>query len=144
MNDFKEELQKNEELFRKLAGEVEELRKDALEHAKTKARIIELEAGIRNHRDQRGDDRCWLDDKKLYELVGGAANTALPDEVQFLSNCARYHASRQDPRDKYVTVEEERLKAVVDFSEMVKTHHDKTVMEAVRLTLEDWKEGERY
>lgn len=28
-----------------------------------------LESAIRKHRDQRGDDRCWLDDEELYKTL---------------------------------------------------------------------------
>lgn len=31
--------------------------------------IRRLRAGIRLHRDQRGDDRCWLDDWRLWKLL---------------------------------------------------------------------------
>ena len=37
---------------------------------KLKDRISELDAGIKEHASQRLDDRCQLDDKKLYALVG--------------------------------------------------------------------------
>jgi hypothetical protein len=71
-------------------------------------RIADLEAAIRNHRDQRGDDRCFLDDLTLYEAVGlQQANTALPPKDVFLGNCARYWECRQSPGDKYLTVAEQ-------------------------------------
>jgi len=29
-----------------------------------------LRDAIKKHRDQRGDDRCWLDDRELYAVLG--------------------------------------------------------------------------
>lgn len=61
-------------------------------------RIKELEDAIRTHRDQRGDDRCWMDDQQLYAVLGDTkANTALPPREVFLANCARFYACRQAP-----------------------------------------------
>jgi hypothetical protein len=31
-----------------------------------RAAFLALCAAVREHRDQRGDDRCWRDDRKLY------------------------------------------------------------------------------
>lgn len=73
-------------------------------------RVKKLEDGIREHRDQKGDARCWLDDQQLYSLLGGTkANTALPSKEAFLSNCARYWECRQNPNDKYEG-EQEQIK----------------------------------
>lgn len=61
-----------------------------------KNRIRELEEAIREHAAQRGDDRCWLDDLKLYKLVGIEEHPGLglPEE-QFLKNCKRYWNCQQ-------------------------------------------------
>lgn len=66
-------------------------------------RVVELEEGVRLHRDQRGDDRCWLDDQQLYGLIddGKKAEMALPPKEVFLKSCERYHASRQPPETLY-------------------------------------------
>lgn len=70
-------------------------------------RINELEAAIKNHRDQRGDDRCWVDDQELYQVLGDEkANTALPPKEIFMENCARFHASRQAPGDQLVQLQQ--------------------------------------
>lgn len=63
------------------------------------AEVERLRAAIREHRDQRGDDRCWLDDRKLYALLPEAdtADLTLPPECEFLESCRRYWAQRQDP-----------------------------------------------
>lgn len=71
-----------------------------------------LESAIANHRDQRGDDRCYLDDAELYAVIGEEqAVTALPPKEVFLANCARFHASRQKPGETYET-EEDRHRAL--------------------------------
>lgn len=72
------------------------------------ARRIKLEDAIRLHRDQRGDDRCWLDDLALYLVLDGDPiptidSMALPPKEEFLSNCARYWQCRQPPGAKYQT-----------------------------------------
>jgi uncharacterized coiled-coil DUF342 family protein len=61
----------------------------------------ELLAAIKEHRDQRGDDRCWLDDQKLYVAAGlgetATGETALPPKCDFLKSCERYWHQRQAP-----------------------------------------------
>lgn len=55
-----------------------------------------LKDAIRLHRDERGNDRCWLDDDRLYAVLGeGTGDRALPCKSEFLSNCARYWEQRQ-------------------------------------------------
>lgn len=71
-------------------------REDLLEEARR------LRNGIRDHRDQRGDDRCWLDDDKLYQLLPERlpAPTAMDAELM-LPNCKRFLATRVNPRDRF-------------------------------------------
>jgi len=59
-------------------------------------RILELEAAIRKHRDQRGDDKCWLDDQELYNVLGDGnlGDNSLPAKEKFLNNCANYYEKR--------------------------------------------------
>ena len=59
-------------------------------------RIIELESAVRKHRDQRGDDRCWLDDQELYKVLGDndLGNNSLPPKDKFLKNCENYYNKR--------------------------------------------------
>lgn len=62
------------------------------------ARVAALEAAIRNHRDQRGDNRCWLDDRELYAVIDDTqADTALPEKPEFLQSCERFWQQRQAP-----------------------------------------------
>lgn len=82
------------------------------------ARVEKIEAAIRKHRDQRGDDRCHLDDADLYAVLPEGppdpALLALPPRDVFLANCARFHACRQPhgvdpaqgPAGRWVTAEE--------------------------------------
>ncbi len=61
--------------------------------------IIKLRNVIRYHRDQKGDDRCWLDDELLYESLPETADKAqlLPSKEVFMEKCARFHSRRQAP-----------------------------------------------
>ncbi len=64
--------------------------------SKLQQRIDELEAAIKEHAAQREDDRCFLDDLKLYKLVGIDNHPGLSmSEEQFLSNCRRYWKCQQ-------------------------------------------------
>lgn len=67
-------------------------------------RVSQLETAIRTHRDQRGDDRCWLDDAELYAVLGEDQATQtdfkLPPRQTFLQNCSRYWECRQKSTDK--------------------------------------------
>lgn len=62
--------------------------------------LVVLRNAIRAHRDERGHDRCWLDDDRLYgylpEAIG--ADAELPPLPEFLENCQRFWASRQQGR----------------------------------------------
>lgn len=56
---------------------------------------------ITKHRDQKGDDRCWLDDQELYIAAGlEPAETALPCRNDFLASCERYWCQRQTPEQR--------------------------------------------
>jgi hypothetical protein len=78
-------------------------------------RIDELEAAIRKHRDEHGDDRCWQDDCELYNILPEGYDPPKMDEPVMLENCKRYIERRQCPITKYVPnlVEQEILDRVV-------------------------------
>lgn len=65
------------------------------------AEVERLKAAIREHRDQRGDNRCWLDDLNLYTALGEGTSdpwiTELPTCSEFLQSCRRYWQQRQAP-----------------------------------------------
>lgn len=66
-----------------------------------KTRVEELEDAIRKHRDQKGDDRCWMDDQELYAVLrdGVVADQRLPPEKEMLENCKRYIKLRRHPEE---------------------------------------------
>lgn len=67
-------------------------------------RISELEAAIRTHRDERGDDRCWMDDATLYAVLPETvAPGELPPPEEMLENCKRFIALRYCQGEKYVS-----------------------------------------
>ena len=67
-------------------------------------RIKVLEDAIKEHAAQRLDDRCFLDDLKLYKLVGidEHPGLALPEE-EFLGNCKRYWKCQQTGEDYHAS-----------------------------------------
>ena len=59
---------------------------------------LKLKTAIRKHSDQRGDDRCWLDDIELYDALGeesAGVNMTLPPKCEFLKSCERFWEQRQ-------------------------------------------------
>lgn len=57
-----------------------------------------LENAIRKHRDQKGDDRCWLDDQELYSVLNEPIPESagiLPTKEIFLGNCEKYYQCRK-------------------------------------------------
>ena len=73
---------------------------EAMSLEELKEETKRLRAVIRYHRDQKGDDRCWVDDLRLYEALPEGADghdSALPTEEVFLENCKRFCRSRQVP-----------------------------------------------
>lgn len=60
--------------------------------------VIKLRTAIRTHRNQRGDDRCWMDDYDLYDSLPekaayGVDLRQLPRE-QMMKNCEQYTLAR--------------------------------------------------
>jgi hypothetical protein len=75
-------------------------------------RILELENAIRKHRDQRGDDRCWMDDNDLYSVLPeGKDNhdTRLPPADVMLENCKRFIRCRHNPSEEPYMSDLERI-----------------------------------
>ena len=60
------------------------------------AEVMKLRKAIRLHRDEKGHDRCWLDDQRLYEALPETkpADFTLPPKDEFLVNCERYWECR--------------------------------------------------
>lgn len=70
--------------------------------SKAKVRANMLEAAIRKHKEQREDDRCWMDDFDLYTAIDPEytieqhkQDAKLPAKQVFLSNCERFYECRQ-------------------------------------------------
>jgi len=57
-------------------------------------RIGELRTVIRYHRDQKGDDRCWLDDFLVWKKVTGKDITELPTYEEGMAKCRSYFRLR--------------------------------------------------
>lgn len=69
--------------------------------------VERLRAAIREHRDQKGDDRCYLDDDVLYAVLPegtAGVDKRLPPRPEFLESCRRscshYWDRRQSPEDR--------------------------------------------
>lgn len=75
---------------------------DATEVVRLRDDNARLRVAIRNHRDQRGDDRCFLDDEELYRALGesGVVDLSLPSKCEFLKSCERFWEQRQSPQEK--------------------------------------------
>lgn len=85
---------------------------------KTSASLTALQNGVRSHRDQRGDDRCWLDDETLYALLPeGYAPPARDAAVEF-RNCERFIATRRNPKTEYVSPQREIERLTASFAEL--------------------------
>ena len=73
---------------------------DSMSVYSLKEEVKKLRNIIRYHRDQKGDDRCWVDDIRLYETLPEGSvgyESTLPSEEVFLSNCKKFCQSRQVP-----------------------------------------------
>ncbi len=71
---------------------IDKMTKDQL-----KEEIIRLRNAIRKHRDEKGHDRCWLDDNELYMVLPEqkSADTKLPNWREFSEECRKYWEKRQ-------------------------------------------------
>jgi len=68
-------------------------------------RAEKAEAAIRRHRDQRGDDRCWMDDEVLYKALPEGYTPPLRDSAVELKNCQRFIDCRNNPATTYISPE---------------------------------------
>lgn len=66
------------------------------ENKKQRGEIVRVRGAIREHRDQIGDDRCWLDDHLLYWQVLGLPDLVkLPAKPEFMRLCNQFHCKRR-------------------------------------------------
>src|SRR5580658_2464585 len=77
--------------------------------------IERLQDAIRQHRDERGDDRCWADDERLYAVLPEGYTPPVREVAVELENCKRFLECRRNPKTEYVSsqVEIDRLKALL-------------------------------
>lgn len=66
-------------------------------------RVQQLESAIRKHRDQRGDDRCWLDDEELYKVLPEGYSPPKRDSAVELKMCEKYISCRHNPNTEYIS-----------------------------------------
>lgn len=70
---------------------------------KLRDEVKKLRTAIRYHRDQKGDERCYLDDDQLYEVlpeVDITVERTLP--CNFLENCKSFFENRQNRKYRSV------------------------------------------
>lgn len=58
----------------------------------TRFEVVRLRNAIREHRAQKADDRCWLDDVELYSALcdGQMPDPRVGDKAAMLANCSRF------------------------------------------------------
>lgn len=91
-------MSKEKRLKRKLRKTKARLTETATKLVEATVEIARLRCAIRDHRDQKLHDRCWLDDQELYAVLpeGLPDGTGeLPPKNEFLSGCARYYELRK-------------------------------------------------
>jgi hypothetical protein len=85
---------------------------------------------IRTHRNQRGNDRCWVDDIELYKVLPegppSEEELALPCKQKFLASCEKYYNFRQAPgSEPWVSAQEleEKIRELEKELEAKNTHY---------------------
>jgi len=69
--------------------------------------VTRLQNAIRQHRDERGDDRCWQDDETLYGVLPEGYTPPERDTAVELENCKKYIACRGNPHTEYISPQRE-------------------------------------
>lgn len=90
---------------REAQGLTEALRQSIAAAEAATTEVERLRAAIRDHRDAEVHDRCWLDDDRLYEVLGedpGNGKRSLPPRGEFLARCSVFH-ERRSAGGEYVT-----------------------------------------
>ncbi|HLC81031.1 MAG TPA: hypothetical protein VJH68_00055 [Candidatus Nanoarchaeia archaeon] len=50
------------------------------------AAIVKIRTAIRCHRDQKGDERCWLDDYLVWKFIG-TVSEEMPSYEEGMKKC---------------------------------------------------------
>lgn len=62
------------------------------------AEFRSIRQAIRDHRDSCGHDRCWLNDRELYQVLGEPIpDPSMPERAKFLEGCRAYVDGQPDP-----------------------------------------------
>ncbi len=64
----------------------------------TKKAILNLRYAVRWHRDQFGDDRCWLDDWRVYKFLPEGFKNELPSYEACMELCKQYKNFRTETK----------------------------------------------
>jgi hypothetical protein len=100
-----------------------------------KEELERLRDAVRKHRDQRGDDRCWMDDEELYKVLPEGYVPPERDTSVELEHCKQYIACRRNPATTYISPErriEELEKAFIPAS-----NHDSNRMSRAANIIEE-------
>ena len=65
--------------------------------------LEKLQAEVRKHRDQRGDDRCWMDDEELYKALPEGYTPPERDTLVEIALCRKFIENRHNPTTEYVS-----------------------------------------
>ena len=81
------------------------------------AEIQKLRNAIRNHKEQKEHDRCWLDDLELYKILPESISEAeqrLQEKKEFIDNYYKYYEHRQNPSIVFIRQNQTDLERVLN------------------------------
>lgn len=86
-------------------------------------RLEQFRSAIKDHRDQYSDDRCWMDDQKLYRVLGDGdlGDNHIGDKRAMLENCKRFLDQRCAEGGPWATYAE--LEAALTLSLQLQSHY---------------------
>jgi len=92
--------------------------------ADTRAEKDRLLEAVKDHHQQKADDRCWMDDNKLYAAAGlPVADVTIESCSAMLKNCERFvelrMLSKEGSWKSYAELESDLAEAVGALKEMV-------------------------
>lgn len=95
-------------------------------------RVAELEQAIRQHRNARGDDRCWMDDEELYNVLPEGYTPPARDTSVELALCQKFIHNRHHPQTEYVSPQRriEKLEAEIRVDDELLKDRDR-LLEAI-------------